>query len=146
MSSVVVAGRLETEQLSGISGMLKVLVIIGTRPEVIKMGPVIRVLSRTSDSIAVKICLTAQHRQLLDQALKIFQIKPDYDLNIMNGNQSPAQVASAVLAGLEAVFNQEKPDWVLLQGDTTTVAAAALAAFYSGVKIGHVEAGLRTHD
>lgn len=127
---------------------MKVLVVFGTRPEAIKLAPVIRELQRRSSDSGLQplVCVTAQHRQMLDQVLGIFGIRPDYDLNVMEDNQTPAQVASAVLARLESILHREKPDWVIVQGDTTTVAAASLAAFYAGIKVGHVEAGLRTHD
>lgn len=124
---------------------MKVLCIFGTRPEAIKMAPVILELRKHSE-VECKVCVTAQHRQMLDQVLRLFNIVPDYDLNVMEDNQSPAQVAAVVLARLEPILQAEKPDWVLVQGDTTTVAAASLAAFYAKVKVGHVEAGLRTHD
>jgi UDP-N-acetylglucosamine 2-epimerase (non-hydrolysing) len=125
---------------------LKVLAVFGTRPEVIKLAPVIRELRKYPDRVMCKVCVTAQHRQMLDQMLQVFQIQPDYDLNIMQDNQSPSYVAARVLMELEGVIQREKPDWVLVQGDTTTVAAAALAAYYAGVKVAHVEAGLRTGD
>lgn len=127
---------------------MKVLLIFGTRPEAIKLASVIRELKRRSadGKLETRVCVTAQHRQMLDQVLQLFDIVPDYDLNVMRDNQSPTQVAAAVLARLEPILQKEKPDWVLVQGDTTTVAFAALAAFYAGVKVGHVEAGLRTHD
>lgn len=126
--------------------MLKVVSVFGTRPEAIKMAPVVRELRKHPDRIQSLVCVTAQHRQMLDQVLHLFDIVPDYDLNVMQDNQSPSQVASAVLARLEPILRKEQPDWVLVQGDTTTVAAASLAAFYAGVRVGHVEAGLRTHD
>jgi len=126
--------------------MLKVLSVFGTRPEAIKMAPVVRELQKRPDQVKSVVCVTAQHRQMLDQVLRLFGIAPDYDLNVMQDNQSPSQVASAVLTRLEPILRQERPDWVLVQGDTTTVAAASLAAFYAGVRVGHVEAGLRTHD
>lgn len=127
---------------------MKVLTVFGTRPEAIKLAPVIRELRRRSlDSpLEVLVCVTAQHRQMLDQVLKVFGIKPDYDLNVMEDNQSPCQVASSVLEQLEPILHKERPDWVIVQGDTTTVASASLAAFYCRVKVGHVEAGLRTQD
>ncbi len=124
---------------------MRALSVFGTRPEAIKMAPVVRELQRHPDFVA-RVCVTAQHREMLDQVLRLFGIRPDYDLNVMAENQTPAQVAAAVLAGLEAVLQQERPDWVLVQGDTTTVAAASLAAYYARCKVGHVEAGLRTHD
>src|SRR6266581_7794936 len=126
--------------------MLKVLTVFGTRPEAVKLGPVVLELAKHKDRIDSRVCVTAQHRDMLDQVLRIFSIQPDYDLDIMQDNQSPTQVASAVLAHLEPILLEEQPDWVLVQGDTTTVAAAALAAFYSRARIGHVEAGLRTGD
>jgi|SRR5579859_147017 len=126
--------------------MLKVLTVFGTRPEAVKLGPVILELARYPDRIDSRICVTAQHRAMLDQVLRIFGIQPDYDLDVMQDNQSPTQVAAAVLAGLEPILATERPDWVLVQGDTTTVAAAALAAFYARAHVGHVEAGLRTGD
>jgi UDP-N-acetylglucosamine 2-epimerase (non-hydrolysing) len=126
--------------------MIKVLSVFGTRPEAIKMAPVIRELGRHSDRIISRVCVTAQHRQMLDQVLHLFDITPDYDLNVMVGNQTPSQVAAAVLARMEPILQTEQPDWVLVQGDTTTVAAASLAAYYARAKVGHVEAGLRTHD
>ncbi len=128
--------------------MLKVLTIFGTRPEAIKLAPVIRELQRQSlDSrLRTIVCVTAQHRQMLDQVLHLFGIVPDYDLDVMKDDQTPTQVAAAVLARLEPILQAERPDWVLVQGDTTTVAAASLAAFYAGVKVGHVEAGLRTSN
>jgi UDP-N-acetylglucosamine 2-epimerase (non-hydrolysing) len=128
--------------------MLKVLTVFGTRPEAIKLAPVILELQRKSAASNLRslVCVTAQHRQMLDQVLRLFGIVPDYDLNLMEENQSPTRVASSVLARLEPILQTEKPDWVLVQGDTTTVAAASLAAFYAKVKVGHVEAGLRTYD
>ncbi len=126
--------------------MLKVLCVFGTRPEAIKMAPVVRELQKHPDRVEPLVCVTAQHRQMLDQVLGLFAIRPDYDLGVMGDNQTPTQVASAVLARLEPILQKERPDWVLVQGDTTTVAAASLAAFYAGIKVGHVEAGLRTHD
>ena len=126
--------------------MLKVLTVFGTRPEAVKLGPVIRELGRHSSRIENRVCVTAQHRDMLDQVLRIFGIQPDVDLDVMQDNQTPTQVAAAVLARLEPVLQAEQPDWVLVQGDTTTVAAAALAAFYARARVGHIEAGLRTGD
>ena len=125
---------------------MKILSIFGTRPEAIKMAPVIRELAKYPNRIASKVCVTAQHREMLDQVLDLFDITPDYDLDLMQKGQSPTQVASLVLAQLEPILQKEQPDWVLVQGDTTTVMAAAVAAFYARVKVGHIEAGLRTHD
>jgi UDP-N-acetylglucosamine 2-epimerase (non-hydrolysing) len=125
---------------------LKVLTVFGTRPEAVKLGPVIHELARHPDRITSRVCVTAQHRDMLDQVLDIFGIQPDHDLNVMQDNQTPTQVASVVLARLEPILQTERPDWVLVQGDTTTVAVAALAAFYARARVGHVEAGLRTGD
>src|ERR1700716_3176685 len=126
--------------------MLKVLTVFGTRPEAVKLGPVILELAHHADRIDSRVCVTAQHRDMLDQVLRIFGIQPAYDLDVMHDNQTPTQVASAVLAGLEPILLQERPDWVLVQGDTTTVAAAAVAGFYARARVGHVEGGLRTGD
>lgn len=125
---------------------LRVLTVFGTRPEAVKLGPVIRELAKHPNEIVSRVCVSAQHRDMLDQVLEIFGIQPNYDLDVMQENQTPTQVASAVLSGLEPVLAAEKPDWVLVQGDTTTVAVAALAAFYARAHVGHVEAGLRTGD
>lgn len=112
------------------------------------MAPVVSELDRRAEEGAASysVCVTAQHRQMLDQALDIFGIRPDYDLDLMEEAQSPSRVASAVLSDLEKVLDAERPDWVVVQGDTTTVAAASLAAYYSGARVAHVEAGLRTQD
>jgi len=126
--------------------MIKVLSILGTRPEAIKMVPVIQELRRYPSAIVSKVCITAQHRQMLDQVLELFQVKPDYDLNIMKQKQSLTNITTGVLEELQPILQAEQPDWILIQGDTTSVMAAALAAFYRGIKIGHVEAGLRTYD
>jgi len=125
---------------------LKVLTVLGTRPEAIKMAPVIRALRQRPEDIQAITCVTAQHRQMLDQVLELFEITPEYDLNLMRAAQTPTQVAAAVLSHLEPILLDLRPDWVLVQGDTTTVAAAALAAHYARLRVGHVEAGLRTHD
>ena len=125
---------------------MKVLSILGTRPEAIKMAPVIKQLEGYSDRIVSHVCVTAQHRQMLDQVLALFKIVPEYDLNVMQDSQSPTQVAAATLIGLESILRTERPDWVLVQGDTTTAAMASLAAFYARMKVAHVEAGLRTYD
>ena len=129
-------------------GPVKVLAIFGTRPEAIKMAPVLAELRTRADAgdVAYAVCVTGQHRQMLDQVLDVFHIKPDYDLDLMTDAQSLAQVASAALAGIEPVLDAEVPDWAIVQGDTTTTAVAALAAHYSRVKVAHIEAGLRTHD
>jgi UDP-N-acetylglucosamine 2-epimerase (non-hydrolysing) len=124
---------------------MKVLLIFGTRPEAIKMAPVIKTLEKEK-LIESKICVTAQHREMLDQVLDFFEIRPDYDLNIMKKNQDLYDVTSNVLFGLKEILNDFKPDVVLVHGDTTTTFAASLAAFYQKIKIGHVEAGLRTYN
>jgi UDP-N-acetylglucosamine 2-epimerase (non-hydrolysing) len=121
------------------------MVVLGTRPEAIKLAPVIRELSH-HPGFEARVCATAQHRQMLDQALGLFRIQPDYDLDLMRENQSLFQITSRALAALEPVLKQEVPDMVLVQGDTTTALVAALAAYYLGIKVGHVEAGLRTED
>jgi UDP-N-acetylglucosamine 2-epimerase (non-hydrolysing) len=125
--------------------MLKVLCIFGTRPEAIKMAPVIKELRKHPD-VLCRICVTAQHRQMLDQVMNLFEIEPDYDLNILQDDQSLSYVTAKVLIELEGVIKKERPDWVLVQGDTTTTRAASLAAFYQRVRVGHIEAGLRTLD
>jgi UDP-N-acetylglucosamine 2-epimerase (non-hydrolysing) len=125
---------------------LRVLSIFGTRPEAIKMAPVVRELERFPGEIVSRVCVTAQHRELLDEVLELFSIDPDYDLDVMRPGQSPTAVAAGVLRGLEPVLAAERPDWVLVQGDTTTAAMGALAAFYAGARVAHVEAGLRSHD
>jgi UDP-N-acetylglucosamine 2-epimerase (non-hydrolysing) len=124
---------------------IRVLSVFGTRPEAVKMAPVIQALERESE-VESRVCVTAQHRQMLDQVLDLFQIKPDYDLNLMRPNQSLAGLTAEVMENLDPVLADEHPDWVLVQGDTTTVMTAALAAFYRGIRVGHVEAGLRTGD
>jgi UDP-N-acetylglucosamine 2-epimerase (non-hydrolysing) len=123
---------------------MKVLSIFGTRPEAIKMATVVKELNKHADQLTSVVCVTAQHRQMLDQVLALFDLRPDYDLNIMQENQSLAEVTANALTKLDAVLRQEQPDWVLVQGDTTTAMVGALAAFYHRVKVGHVEAGLRT--
>ncbi|MFA5928663.1 MAG: UDP-N-acetylglucosamine 2-epimerase (non-hydrolyzing) [Candidatus Margulisiibacteriota bacterium] len=124
----------------------KILAVFGTRPEAIKMAPVIKKLQEDPKRFEVKICVTAQHRQMLDQVLQLFEIIPDYDLNIMAPNQNLFDVTGKALMGLENVLKAEKPDLVLAQGDTTTVFAAALASYYLKIPFGHVEAGLRTQN
>ncbi|MFN0085866.1 MAG: non-hydrolyzing UDP-N-acetylglucosamine 2-epimerase [Blastocatellia bacterium] len=126
--------------------MIKVLSIFGTRPEAIKMAPVVRELQRFPDRISSVVCVTAQHRQMLDQALSLFGIVPEHDLNIMLPDQSLAELTSNTLVKLDRVLREEQPDWVLVQGDTTTAMVGALAAFYRRIRVGHVEAGLRTWD
>jgi UDP-N-acetylglucosamine 2-epimerase len=126
--------------------MTKVLSIVGTRPEAIKMAPVIQALARCPEQFEARVCATGQHREMLDQVLGLFDIVPDADLDIMEPDQTPSQVAARVLLTLEPVLNNWPPDWVLVQGDTTTVMAAALCAHHNHVRVGHVEAGLRSHD
>ena len=124
---------------------MKVLSIFGTRPEAIKMAPVVKALGR-QPGIENVVCVTAQHRQMLDQVLSLFGIEPDYDLNLMRPNQSLAELTAVALTELDAVLARETPDWVLTQGDTTTAMVGALAGFYRRIRVGHVEAGLRTWD
>lgn len=126
--------------------MIKVMLVFGTRPEAIKMAPIIKELSRYPDRITPIVCVTAQHREMLDQVLSIFDIHPDYDLNIMKGGQDLYDITSAVLTGMREVLTENKPDIILVHGDTTTSTAAALAAFYKQIPVGHVEAGLRTRQ
>ena len=125
--------------------VIKVLVVFGTRPEAIKMAPVVQALA-ASDAIRPIICLTGQHREMLAGVLQFFGLSADHDLSIMKPAQALAYVTAAVLTGVQGVLAAEKPDWVLVHGDTTSALAAALAAFYAGCRIGHVEAGLRTGD
>ena len=124
---------------------IKVLSVFGTRPEAIKMAPVVKELESRSGIKSV-VCVTAQHRDMLDQVLEIFQIKPDYDLDIMKPNQTLSHITSAVINGVEEVLIKEKPNLVVVHGDTTTAFASAIAAFYQQIPVGHVEAGLRTYD
>ncbi len=128
------------------SAALKVLTVIGTRPEAIKMAPVVRELERRGARVRSRVCAAAQHREMLDQTLTLFRVKPDYDLDLMRRAQTPSQVAARTLARLSPLLERERPDWVLVQGDTTTAMAASVAAFYARARVGHVEAGLRTHD
>ena len=123
--------------------MIKVMTIFGTRPEAIKMAPLVKELEERKEIKSV-VCVTAQHREMLDQVLEVFKIKPDYDLNIMKQGQILSEITSRVLLGLEEVIKKEQPNIILVHGDTTTTFAGALAAFYNQVDIGHVEAGLRT--
>ena len=125
--------------------MIKVMSIFGTRPEAIKMAPLVKELEKR-ENIKSIVCVTAQHREMLDQVLQIFQIKPDYDLNIMKQNQTLIEITTRALNGLDEIIKKESPDIILVHGDTTTTFAGALAAFYNQVSIGHVEAGLRTNN
>ena len=126
--------------------MKKILLVFGTRPEAIKMAPLVKEFQKNSEDFQTLVCVTGQHREMLDQVLKIFEIKPDYDLNIMKQGQDLYDVTSRVLLGMRGVLKETKPDVVLVHGDTTTSTAAALAAFYQQIPVGHVEAGLRTHN
>ncbi len=125
--------------------MRKMLAVFGTRPEAIKLAPVILQLQKTP-SVQMRVCVTAQHRQMLDQVLDLFDIVPDIDLDLMKPDQTLAELTGRVVSGLDGVFKKERPDIVLMQGDTTTVMAAAMAAFYNKIPVGHVEAGLRSNN
>ena len=124
---------------------MRVLSVLGTRPEAVKMAPVIQQLKAT-DGIQARVCVTAQHREMLDQVLELFDIRPDIDLNLMTPDQTLAELSAAICSSLDPVIRAEQPDWLLVQGDTTTVMMAAILAYYNQVRIGHVEAGLRTGD
>lgn len=126
--------------------MKKVMLVFGTRPEAIKMAPLVKEFQKYPESFETLVCVTGQHREMLDQVLKIFDITPDYDLNIMKQGQDLYDVTARVLTGMRDVLSESQPDAVLVHGDTTTSTAAALAAFYKQIPVGHVEAGLRTHD
>jgi UDP-N-acetylglucosamine 2-epimerase (non-hydrolysing) len=128
------------------SKKLKVLTVFGTRPEAIKMAPVVNALAACPQEFESVVCVTAQHREMLDQVLDLFQIRPDHDLNLMKPNQDLFQITTNVLLGMKDVLEVEKPDVVLVHGDTTTTMATSLAAFYKQIPVGHVEAGLRTWD
>lgn len=122
-----------------------VMTIFGTRPEAVKMAPVVKELQHTAE-IKTTVCVTAQHREMLDQVLSVFEITPEIDLDLMTPNQTLAELTSRIFSDLDPVLKETKPDWLLVQGDTTTVMSAALLGFYNHIKVGHVEAGLRTHD
>ncbi len=124
---------------------LRVVSIFGTRPEAVKMAPVVHALANTPE-IDSRVIVTAQHRQMLDQVLELFEIQPDYDLNLMQPNQTLAQLTAAIFIHLDPVLRDLQPDWMLVQGDTTTVMAAALLGYYQRIRVGHVEAGLRSGD
>ena len=126
--------------------MLTVLSVIGTRPEAIKMAPVIKELRKHPDRVHSVVCSTGQHREMLDQVLDLFDIEPDYDLGIMKPDQKLSQLTADLFTGIDSVIEQVRPDWVLAEGDTTTVFVAAVVAFYHRIRFGHVEAGLRTDD
>jgi len=124
---------------------LKILSVFGTRPEAVKMAPIVRLLKQTP-GIESRVCVTAQHRQMLDQVLELFEIKPDYDLDLMRDDQSLAEISASIFTHLDPVLTSFQPDWVLVVGDTTTVVTTSLLAYFRRIKLGHVEAGLRTHN
>ena len=126
--------------------MKKVLLIFGTRPEAIKMAPLVKEFQKYSTAFETRVCVTAQHRQMLDQVLDFFEITPDYDLNLMRPGQNLFQLTADVITGLKPILEEFKPDYAFVHGDTTTSTASALAAFYAGVKVCHIEAGLRTYN
>lgn len=126
--------------------MRKIMLVFGTRPEAIKMAPLVKEFQKHSDKFETVVCVTGQHREMLDQVLHIFEITPDYDLNIMKQGQDLYDITARVLTGMRDVLKEVQPDIVLVHGDTTTSTAAALAAFYQQIPVGHVEAGLRTHN
>lgn len=126
--------------------MKKILLVFGTRPEAIKMAPLVKALQKDTEHFETRVCVTAQHRQMLDQVLEVFGITPEYDLNIMASNQDLYDITAKVLLGLREVLKDFRPDTVLVHGDTTTSMAASLAAFYMQIPVGHVEAGLRTYN
>ena len=124
---------------------IKVLSVFGTRPEAIKIAPIVRLLRQTP-GVESRVCVTAQHRQMLDQVLALFQIQPDYDLDLMRDNQSLAEISASIFTHLDPVLTDFKPEWVLVVGDTATVVTTSLLAYYRRIKVGHIEAGLRTHN
>lgn len=126
--------------------MLKVMCVIGTRPEAIKMAPVIRELKNSPQEFSVITCITGQHREMLDQVMATFGLRADYDFNLMRSGSSLSSIAASVLSALDPILAKVQPDWVLVHGDTSTAMAAALAAFHRGIQVGHIEAGLRTWD
>lgn len=126
--------------------MKKILIIFGTRPEAIKMAPLVKAFQKEKTSFETKVCVTAQHRQMLDQVLDFFDIQPDFDLNLMKPNQNLYTITADIIVGLKSVLEDFKPDFVFVHGDTTTTMAASIAGFYSGAKVCHIEAGLRTFD
>ena len=126
--------------------MKKVMLVFGTRPEAIKMAPLVKKFQQCSEEFETVVCVTGQHREMLDQVLTLFDIHPDFDLDIMKQGQDLYDITARVLLGMRDVFKQCRPDVLFVHGDTTTSTAAALAAFYSQIPVAHVEAGLRTHD
>ena len=133
-------------QMFTISEMKRILLVFGTRPEAIKMCPLVKEFQKFPEAFETLVCVTGQHREMLDQVLQIFNVKPDYDLNIMKQGQDLYDITARVLTGMRDVLDEVKPDVVLVHGDTTTSMAAAMAAFYKQIPVGHVEAGLRTHN
>lgn len=126
--------------------MIKNLIVFGTRPEAIKMAPLVKAFQRETEKFETRVCVTAQHREMLDQVLEFFEIMPDYDLDLMKPNQNLYSLTGDIIHGLKSILEDFKPDYVYVHGDTTTTMATSIAAFYSGAKVCHVEAGLRTHD
>jgi UDP-N-acetylglucosamine 2-epimerase (non-hydrolysing) len=126
--------------------MIKNLIIFGTRPEAIKMAPLVRVFQKNKDQFETRVCVTAQHREMLDQVLDFFEITPDYDLDLMKPNQNLYSLTSDIILGLKPILEEFQPDYVYVHGDTTTTMASSIAAFYAGAKVCHVEAGLRTNN
>ncbi len=124
---------------------MKILSVFGTRPEAVKVAPIVRLLKQTA-GVESRVCVTAQHRQMLDQVLELFQIEPDYDLDLMRADQSLAQISASIFTHLDPVLADFQPDWVLVVGDTTTVVTTSLLTYFRRIKLGHVEAGLRTHN
>ena len=124
--------------------MKKNLIVFGTRPEAIKMAPLVKAFQRKGQDFVTKVCITAQHREMLDQVLAFFEITPDYDLDLMKPNQNLYTLTADIINNLKPILEEFKPDYVFVHGDTTTTMAASLASFYSGAKVCHVEAGLRT--
>ena len=122
------------------------MLVFGTRPEAIKMAPLVKEFQKYPDKFRTTVCVTGQHREMLDQVLNIFDVVPDYDLNIMKSGQDLYDITSRILLGMRDIFSQTRPDVVMVHGDTTTSMAAALAAFYQQIRVGHVEAGLRTNN
>jgi UDP-N-acetylglucosamine 2-epimerase (non-hydrolysing) len=128
------------------TNIMKIIFLAGTRPEAIKMAPVVRYFKENANGIQTLLCATGQHKEMLAQALQDFELTPDIDLAVMQPGQTLASLSSALFKAVDAMLEREKPDWIMVQGDTTTVMVASLCAFYRGVKVGHVEAGLRSHD
>ena len=126
--------------------MKKILIVFGTRPEAIKMAPLIKEFKKHTNIFETKICVTAQHREMLDQVLDFFEVIPDYDLDLMKTNQNLFDLTAKIITNMKPVLDDFKPDFVFVHGDTTTSMAASIAAFYSGIKVCHIEAGLRTFD